>query len=47
MARLSKCRLRDIRHSVNRLLEKPGLPDNLRAAWLGRTIAVNRGAYLH
>ena len=47
LARLPKCRLRDTWHSVNSLLEKPGVPDSLRAAWLGHTIAVNRGAYPH
>jgi integrase len=44
---LPKCRLYDTRHSVNSLLEKLGVPDSLRAAWLGHTIAVNRGTYLH
>ena len=47
LARLPKCRLHDTRHSVNSLLEKLGVPDSLRAAWLGHTIAVNRGTYLH
>jgi hypothetical protein len=47
LGRAAKCRLRDTWHSVNSLLEKPVLPDSLRAAWLGHTIAVNRGAYLH
>jgi integrase len=39
-------RLHDPRASVNSLLEKLGVSDNLRAAWLGHTIAINRSAYL-
>jgi hypothetical protein len=34
-------------HSANSLLEKLGVPESLRAAWLGHTIAVGRGAYPH
>ena len=44
---MPKCRLHDCRHSVNSLLEKLGVPDSLRAAWLGHNITVNRGTYLH
>ncbi len=39
-------RLHDTRASMNSLLEKLGVPDSLRAAWLGHTITVNRSAYL-
>ena len=39
-------RLHDTRASINSLLEKLGVTDSLRAAWLGHTIAVNRSAYL-
>jgi integrase len=39
-------RLHDTRASMNRLLEKLDVPDSLRAAWLGHTIAINRSAYL-
>jgi integrase len=39
-------RLHDTRASVNSLLEKLGVSDSLRAAWLGHTIAINRSAYL-
>ena len=46
-AGLPKIRLHDARHTVNSLLEKLGVPDSLRAAWLGHTVAVNRGTYLH
>jgi len=46
-AGLPPIRLHDCRHTANSLLEKLGVPDSLRAAWLGHTIAVNRGTYLH
>ena len=39
-------RLHDTRASMNSLLEKLGVPDSLRATWLGHTIAINRSAYL-
>jgi hypothetical protein len=31
---------------VNEYLEKLGVPETVRAAWLGHTIAVNRDSYL-
>jgi integrase len=46
-AGLPKCRLHDCRHSTNSLLEHLGVPDSLRAAWFGHTIAVNRSTYTH
>lgn len=45
-AGLPRIRLHDTRASVNTLMEKAGVSDNFRAAWLGHTVAVNRGAYL-
>jgi len=47
VAGLPKCRLHDCRHSTNSLLEHLGVPDSLRAAWFGHTIAVNRSTYTH
>jgi hypothetical protein len=46
LAKVPKCRLHDTRGSVNSLLERLGVADSLRAAWLGHTIAINRSAYL-
>jgi hypothetical protein len=31
---------------VNSYLERLGVPETLRAAWLGHTVAVNRASYL-
>lgn len=45
-AGLEKIRLHDTRATLNSILENDGVPDSLRAAWLGHTIAVNRSAYL-
>jgi integrase len=45
-AGLPKIRLHDCRGTTNTLLERAGVPDSLRAAWLGHTIAVNRAIYL-
>ena len=28
-------------------MEKAGVPDSIRAAWCGHTIAVNRSTYTH
>jgi integrase len=39
-------RLHDTRATVNSLLERAGVSDSVRAAWLGHSIAVNRSAYL-
>jgi integrase len=43
---LPRIRLHDTRGSVNSYLERLGVPETLRAAWFGHTIAVNRGSYL-
>jgi integrase len=46
LAGLPKIRLHDTRGTMNGILERGGVPDSLRAAWLGHTVAVNRTAYL-
>jgi integrase len=43
---LPRIRLHDTRATVNSYLERLGVPETLRAAWLGHTIQVNRSAYL-
>ena len=43
---LPRIRLHDTRGSVNSYLERLGVPETLRAAWLGHTVAVNRSSYL-
>jgi integrase len=45
-AGLPKIRLHDTRGTMNSILEQAGVPDSLRACWLGHTVAVNRGVYL-
>lgn len=45
-AGLPKIRLHDTRGTMNTILEKAGVPETLRAAWFGDTIAVNRSTYL-
>jgi integrase len=45
-ARLPKIRLHDTRGTMNSILEQAGVPETLRAAWFGHTIAVNRKNYL-
>jgi len=45
-AGLPRIRLHDTRATMNTLMEKAGVSDNFRAAWLGHTVAVNRSAYL-
>ncbi len=45
-AQLPKIRLHDTRATMNAILERAGVPDTLRAAWLGHTVVVNRQAYL-
>jgi integrase len=39
-------RLHDTRATVNGPLERAGVSDSVRAAWLGHSITVNRSAYL-
>jgi integrase len=43
---LPRIRLHDTRGSVNSYLERLGVPETLRARWLGHTDEVNRSAYL-
>ena len=43
---MPKIRLHDTRGTMNGLLERAGVPDSLRACWLGHTIAVNRKNYM-
>ena len=45
-AGLPKIRLHDTRGTMNGILEQAGVPDSLRACWLGHTVAVNRSSYL-
>ena len=44
-ALLPKIRLHDCRATMNGILEQAGVPDSLRAAWFGHTVAVNRAHY--
>jgi integrase len=44
-AELPKIRLHDTRGTMNAILEQAGVPDSLRAAWLGHTVVVNRKHY--
>jgi integrase len=45
-AGVPKIRLHDCRATMNSHLERLGVPDTIRAAWLGHTILENRGSYL-
>lgn len=45
-AGLPKIRLHDTRGTMNGILERSGVPDSLRAAWLGHSVQVNRSVYL-
>lgn len=40
-------RLHDVRHTANSLLAAAGVPDHIRAAWCGHTVAVNVSTYTH
>ena len=40
-------RLHDVRHTTNSLLAAAGVPDHIRAAWCGHTVAVNVSMYTH
>ena len=40
-------RLHDTRHTANSLMAAAGVPDHIRAAWCGHTVAVNVGTYTH
>ena len=46
-AGLPRIRLHDARHSMNSLLAAAGVPDHVRAAWMGHTVAVNVSTYTH
>jgi integrase len=46
-AGLPAIRLHDGRHASNTLLAAAGVPDHIRAAWLGHTTAVNNSVYTH
>ena len=46
LAGLPKIRLHDTRATVNGVLERAGVSENLRACWLGHTVAVNKASYL-
>jgi integrase len=39
--------LHEARHTANSLMEHAGVPDSIRAAWCGHTVAVNRSTYTH
>jgi integrase len=45
-AGLPRVRLHDTRSVMNGILERAGVSESLRAAWLGHTVAVNKSAYL-
>jgi integrase len=45
-AGLPKIRLHDTRGTMNGILEQAGMPDSLRASWLGHTIQANRQNYV-
>lgn len=45
-AGLPKVRLGDTRAAMNGILERAGVSESLRAAWLGHTVAVNKSDYL-
>jgi len=40
-------RLHDGRHTTNSLMAAAGIPDHIRAAWCGHTVAVNVATYTH
>ncbi len=40
-------RLHDARHTVSSLMAAAGVPDHIRAAWCGHTVAVNVATYTH
>jgi hypothetical protein len=43
---LPKIRLHDTRGTMNGALERAGVAESLRAAWLGHTVAVNKTSYM-
>jgi integrase len=46
-AGLPRIRLHDGRHTVNSLMAAAGVPDHIRAAWHGHSVAVNTSVYTH
>jgi integrase len=42
-----RIRLHDGRHTTNSLMAAAGVPDHIRAAWCGHTVAVNVATYTH
>ena len=46
LAELPPVRLHDTRATVNGALERAGVSESLRAAWLGHTVTVNKTSYL-
>ena len=46
-AGLPRIRLHDGRHTINSLMAAAGIPDHIRAAWCGHTVAVNVATYTH
>lgn len=46
-AGLPRIRLHDGRHTSNSLMAAAGVPDHIRAAWCGHTVAVNVATYTH
>jgi integrase len=46
-AGVRRIRLHDGRHTVNSLMAAAGVPDHIRAAWCGHTVAVNVATYTH
>lgn len=46
-AQVRRIRLHESRHTTNSLMATAGVPDHIRAAWCGHTVAVNVAAYTH
>jgi integrase len=46
-AGLPVIRMHDVRHTANSLMAAAGVPDHIRAAWCGHTVAVNTSVYTH
>ncbi len=46
-AEVRRIRLHEGRHTTNSLMAAAGVPDHIRAAWCGHTVAVNIGTYTH
>jgi integrase len=46
-AKVRRIRLHEGRHTTNSLMAAAGVPDHIRAAWCGHTVAVNVATYTH